>query len=137
MVNERGETVALDLELTPELMHADRAREVIRTIQEVRKSTGFDVSNRILPCLAARAGLLEAIREHVDLIADEVLAVNLRQSNVKDPATEEPELSLRVKIIKVWGPPGAGLIVWPPMTSTRVVCSLCPDSIDFVLSEVD
>ena len=100
VVNEQGETVALDLELTPELVRAGRAREVIRVIQEARKSSGLDVSDRILLRLAAGAELLEAIREHADLIADEVLAVDLQQGDVEDPTAEEPELGLKVKITK-------------------------------------
>ncbi len=47
VVNEQGETVALDLELTPELRRAGLAREVIRMIQEARKTSGFEVSDRI------------------------------------------------------------------------------------------
>ncbi len=41
MVNEQGETVALDLELTPELRRAGLAREVVRLVQEARKAAGF------------------------------------------------------------------------------------------------
>ena len=100
VVNEQGETVALDLELTPELVRAGRAREVIRVVQEARKSSGLDVSDRILLRLAAGAELLEAIREHADLIADEVLAVDLQQGDVEDPTAEEPELGLKVRITK-------------------------------------
>ena len=47
VVNEQGETVALDLELTPELRRAGLAREVVRMIQEARKTGGFEVSDRI------------------------------------------------------------------------------------------
>ena len=47
VVNEQGETVALDLELTPALLRAGLAREVIRMVQEARKSSGFEVSDRI------------------------------------------------------------------------------------------
>ena len=100
VVNEQGETVALDLELTPELVRAGRAREVIRVVQEARKSAGLDVSDRILLRLAAGAELLEAIREHADLISDEVLAVDLQHGDVEDPTAEEPELGLTVKITK-------------------------------------
>ena len=38
VVNEQGETVALDLELTPELRRAGLAREVVRLVQEARKT---------------------------------------------------------------------------------------------------
>ena len=100
VVNEQGETVALDLELTPELVRAGRAREVIRVVQEARKSSGLDVSDRILLRLAAGTELLEAIREHADLIADEVLAVDLQQGDVEDPTVEEPELGLKVRITR-------------------------------------
>ena len=41
VVNEQGETVALDLELTPELRRAGLAREVVRLIQEARKTSGL------------------------------------------------------------------------------------------------
>ena len=47
VVNEQGETVALDLELTPELVRAGLAREVVRLVQEARKASGFEVSDRI------------------------------------------------------------------------------------------
>ena len=47
VVNEQGETIALDLELTAELRRAGLAREVIRLVQEARKTTGFEVSDRI------------------------------------------------------------------------------------------
>jgi len=42
-----GESVALDLELTPALIAAGNVREVIRFIQERRKSDGLDISDRI------------------------------------------------------------------------------------------
>ena len=48
VVNEHGETIALDLHLTPELVRAGLAREVIRLVQEARKGNGYDVSDRIV-----------------------------------------------------------------------------------------
>ncbi|HSN12820.1 MAG TPA: isoleucine--tRNA ligase, partial [Propionibacteriaceae bacterium] len=47
VVNEQGETVALDLELTPELVRAGLLRDVVRVVQEARKNAGLDVSDRI------------------------------------------------------------------------------------------
>ena len=49
VVNEHSETVDLDLglELAPELVRAGLAREVARLLQEARKSSGFEVSDRI------------------------------------------------------------------------------------------
>ena len=100
VVNEQGETVALDLELTPELVRAGLAREVIRVVQEARKTSGLDVSDRIRLRLAAEAKLAEAIIEHAGLIADEVLALDLEHGDVDQPTVEDPELGLRIHITK-------------------------------------
>ena len=74
VVNEQGETVALDLEITDELRRAGLAREAIRLIQEARKNSGFDVSDRIALTWYAEGDLAAALTEHADLIAREVLA---------------------------------------------------------------
>ena len=79
VVNDPGETVALDVELTPELLRAGRAREVIRLVQEARKRSGFDVSDRIDLWWQADGDTAEAIRTHADLIAGEVLASSMEQ----------------------------------------------------------
>ncbi len=47
MASDAGATVALDLELTPELRRAGLARDAIRLIQEARKNSGLDVADRI------------------------------------------------------------------------------------------
>ena len=64
VVNEQGETVALDLELTPELVRAGLAREVVRLVQEARKTSGFEVTDRIALRWQADGELAEALREH-------------------------------------------------------------------------
>jgi isoleucyl-tRNA synthetase len=84
VVNEQGETVALDLELTPVLLRAGVAREVVRLVQEARKSSGFDVSDRIVLVWRAGEQTAEALRENGPLVATEVLAVEVVQG---DPAS--------------------------------------------------
>ena len=88
VVNEQGETVALDLEITPELRRAGLAREVIRMIQEARKAAGFDVSDRITLSWAVLDGesqeLAEAMAEHGALIADEVLASTVTEAGTPE-----------------------------------------------------
>ena len=100
VVNEQGETVALDLELTPELIQSGQAREVIRFVQEARKRAGLDVSDRIRIALEAGPELAAAIAVHRDLIASEVLAVELTQDEVDAPTDEDPELDLRLRLQK-------------------------------------
>ncbi len=75
VINEHGETIALDLQLTPELIRAGLAREVIRLVQEARKGHGYDVSDRIVLRWAADGETAQAVADHTDLIAREVLAV--------------------------------------------------------------
>jgi isoleucyl-tRNA synthetase len=81
-----GETVALDLELTDDLRRAGTVREVIRLVQEGRKSQGFDVSDRIeLWWTATDAATSDALREHAGLLADEVLATSVTEDRPTAP----------------------------------------------------
>jgi isoleucyl-tRNA synthetase len=102
VVNDQGETVALDLELTPELVRAGLAREVVRLVQEARKREGLDVSDRIRLAWEASGDTAEAMREHAGLVADEVLAVELLEGRFEDGAREQgdPELGLRFWLAK-------------------------------------
>jgi isoleucyl-tRNA synthetase len=74
-----GLTVALDLTLTPELERAGLVREVVRLIQEARKSSGLEVSDRIQLwwTVAGSEQMSRALTEHTDQIAAEVLAVRV------------------------------------------------------------
>jgi isoleucyl-tRNA synthetase len=81
VVNEQGETVALDLELTPDLVRAGLAREVVRLVQEARKNAGLQVSDRISLTWAATGDTAAAVREHGAAIAEEVLAVGLHETD--------------------------------------------------------
>jgi isoleucyl-tRNA synthetase len=78
-VAREGETVALDLRLTPELLRAGLAREVVRLVQDARKSSGYDVSDRVHLAWEASGELAEALREHRDLLAEEVLALRVEE----------------------------------------------------------
>ena len=84
VVNEQGETVALDLHLSPELVRAGLAREAIRLVQEARKSSGFEVSDRIALTWWADGDLGTALADQADLVATEVLATST--SRVDDAA---------------------------------------------------
>jgi isoleucyl-tRNA synthetase len=78
VATDAGETLALDLHLTPELVRRGLAREVVRMVQEGRKSAGLDVSDRIELWLTAGSAELEAaLDEHTADIATEVLAVSV------------------------------------------------------------
>ena len=77
--SEGGATVALDLEITPELRLAGLARDVVRVLQESRKATGLDVSDRIELWWEASGEVASALRLHGEQVADEVLAVSFAE----------------------------------------------------------
>ena len=97
VASDAGATLALDLHLTPELRRAGLARDAIRLIQEARKATGLEVSDRIeLRYSASREDTAAALAEHRDLIADEVLATRFGpgEPSWDGKPHEEPELGL-------------------------------------------
>ncbi|MFF9591499.1 isoleucine--tRNA ligase [Streptomyces sp. NPDC014646] len=90
VASDSGATVALDLEITPELRRAGLARDAIRLIQEARKNSGLDVADRIaVRWTSTSAATVEALTEHAALIADEVLALDYAQGEA-DAAFGEP-----------------------------------------------
>jgi isoleucyl-tRNA synthetase len=80
-----GAPGALDQEITPELRRAGLVREVVRLVQEARKSTDLDVTDRIELWWSADGELAEAVREGRERLADEVLAVSV----VEGPPTAD------------------------------------------------
>jgi isoleucyl-tRNA synthetase len=93
-----GESVALDLELTPALIAAGSVREVIRFIQERRKSDGLDISDRINLTWNATEEIATAIEADKQHIAEEVLALSM----VRDTslAVTDAEIGVAVVLVK-------------------------------------
>jgi len=102
VVNEQGETVALDLHITPALAQAGLARDVVRLLQETRKSSGFQVSDRInVGWHTADAALADAIRTHGVQIADEVLALSLTEADAAGADwLTDADLGLSLQVLK-------------------------------------
>jgi isoleucyl-tRNA synthetase len=90
-----GESVALDLELTPSLIAAGNVREVIRFIQERRKSDGFDISDRIDIAWNASDVVAQAVLADLEHIKSEVLAIDMNQ----DMALEISDNELGMNVI--------------------------------------
>jgi len=93
-----GESVALDLELTPALIAAGNVREVIRFIQERRKSDGFEISDRISVTWNATHEIAAAIESDQQHIADEVLATSMVRDSAL--AITDTEIGVEVKLVK-------------------------------------
>jgi len=103
VVTEGGESVALDLTLDNELRRAGVARELVRSIQEARKSAGLDVSDRITVWWSsADPHLVETWTEHGTAIAREVLALAVHDG-LEPPADAVPvftDLAMALAIAK-------------------------------------
>ena len=94
VASHSGESVALDLTLTPELLQAGLMREVVRTIQEQRKNSGFDISDRINVRWNSEADVAAAIAKYVDQISEEVLALSIIRDETLNAAENEIGLAL-------------------------------------------
>ncbi|MDS1269388.1 isoleucine--tRNA ligase [Lipingzhangella sp. LS1_29] len=102
-----GETVALDLTMTEELHRAGIAREVVRLIQEARKSAGFEITDRIeLWWRASDVSTATAIREHTTLIAGEVLGVQVTEAPEGVPEADSDDATYDVDSSEL------GLTLW-------------------------
>ena len=93
-----GESVALDLELTPALIAAGSVREVIRFIQERRKSDGLDISDRINLTWNATDEIAAAIESDKQHIADEVLALSMTRDTAL--AVVDTEVGVEVLLVR-------------------------------------
>ena len=96
--SHNGESVALDLALTPALIEAGIVREVIRAIQEERKQSGFEISDRISVSWAANPEVTAAILKNLAEIGDETLATKFE--NVPAKTETSNELGLWLELIK-------------------------------------
>jgi isoleucyl-tRNA synthetase len=77
-VAEEGDLlVALDTELTPELEAEGLAREVAHRLQNLRKTAGYQISDRIVAAIGGDAALVERLAAYRDWLAAETLAVEL------------------------------------------------------------
>ena len=98
VASHEGESVALDLELTPALITAGHVREVIRFIQERRKSDGFEISDRVDIAWNATDEIAAAITGDEAHIKSEVLA--LAMERVSTLAVDDNELGIAITLTK-------------------------------------
>ena len=78
--------VVLDGKVTPELEAEGWAKDRIRELQELRKTTGLEVSDRISVTMAVPADKLAWAQAHRDLIAHEILATSFEFGETADGA---------------------------------------------------
>ncbi len=76
--------VVLDLELTPELINEGHARQLQRFVQDARKASGLEVTDRIELVLQADDEVQGWLEPHVDHLASQVLATSLTYGDVAE-----------------------------------------------------
>ena len=94
-------TVALDIEITPELKTEGMARLIIKRIQNLRKESGFEITDRINVVVESNDELAEAVKVHGEHIAAQVLANSLTVGDAADGVeTDFGEFNAKVLVRK-------------------------------------
>ena len=84
-----GVTVALDTQITEELLAEGLARESVKRIQNLRKDAGFDVTDRVEITFKGTDRITDAVHEWADWIRNETLALELDASDQPTGETVE------------------------------------------------
>ncbi len=106
LTNEGNITVALDITITEQLKEEGIAREFINRIQNIRKDSNFDVTDKIAVEIEKHDEINSAITNNLLYICTETLAVSLNLVDSTDPARSIPveivdDIQTRVLVSKV------------------------------------
>jgi len=91
VASEGGITVALDITLSPELKAEGLAREVVNRIQNMRKDSGFEVTDRIVVQIQTTDVITDAIKQFEQYICTEVLANSIQFTTLAEGQQEAIE----------------------------------------------
>ncbi|MEN9337482.1 MAG: hypothetical protein RLZZ500_2469 [Bacteroidota bacterium] len=102
VANANGITVALDITLTEELKEEGIARELVNRIQNIRKDSGFEVTDKIKVALQRNGALEQAIQNNENYVCSETLTEELIFTDTLDNGTEIEfdEIKTRILISK-------------------------------------
>lgn len=77
VANEGRLTVALDITVTEELKKEGLARELVNRVQNIRKSSGFDITDKVIIKIASATEMDGAIQSFREYISNQVLAKSI------------------------------------------------------------
>lgn len=102
VANANGVTVALDVTITPALKNEGIARELVNRIQNLRKDSGFEVTDRVQVTIQEEESLKEAISQNINYIKEETLTEVLQFQPIIDGGIEIAfdEIETRISIKK-------------------------------------
>ena len=88
VANEGKLTVALDVTVTEELRREGVARELVNRIQNIRKSSGLEITDKIKITLSKNQQTDDAVNEYKDYICNQVLGTSLTLTDEVENGTE-------------------------------------------------
>jgi isoleucyl-tRNA synthetase len=102
VANSDGVTVALDVTRSPELKNEGIAREIVNRIQNLRKDSGFEVTDRIYVTLQEDSNLKPAVSQNLAYIKQETLTEELQFAATVEDGTEIvfDDITTRLRIKK-------------------------------------
>lgn len=109
VASEGALTIALDITLTPELIEEGTARELIRPIQNLRKESGFEVTDRIDTAIyadgEAAKDIVASLAHYEDYVASQTLSLKVEFHPMAEAPADAADVEwgdemLRIKITK-------------------------------------
>ena len=102
VANEGKLTVALEVTITEELRREGVARELVNRIQNLRKSSGFEITDKINITLSKNSQTDDAVTEYKDYICNQVLGTSLVLADEVKEGTELEfdDFTLFVSVVK-------------------------------------
>jgi len=102
VASEGSLTVALDIEVTPELRREGLSRELVNRIQNLRKSSGFEVTDRINTVVYAdEADLADALSAFGDYVKAQTLSLSIDLKPAAEAPADAPEVEWMEGSIKI------------------------------------
>jgi len=100
VVRDGAASVALDLDIPPELRREGLARDVVRAVQDLRKSSGLAVDDRIDLAVKAEGEVARALHDHQEYVLGETLAASLHRAPQGDGYDARVELDGQP--VRIW-----------------------------------
>ena len=100
MGNEGNLTVALDITLTDELKSEGMARELVNRIQNIRKKSGLEITDRVCVEIQPNEAATKAVEMFGDYIARQVLADKITLTDNDGQSVEFDDFNLNIKVMK-------------------------------------
>jgi isoleucyl-tRNA synthetase len=98
VANEGTLTIALDVTVTEELRQEGIARELVNRIQNIRKSNGYEITDKIVVEIERLDAINDAVVNYTEYIGGQVLA---NEIGLVDTIAEATELDFEEYIVKV------------------------------------